>query len=40
MTAILVTKAVRAGEELLMHYGESYWARDDAAVALGEGRES
>jgi hypothetical protein len=26
VTAILVTKPVRAGEELLMRYGSSYWA--------------
>lgn len=39
VTAILVTKAVQAGEELLMNYGEAYWACDDTAMALGEGRE-
>ena len=37
VTAILVTKPVRAGEELLMRYGSSYWARDETAVGLGKG---
>ena len=33
VTAIVVTKAVRAGEELLMRYGESYWASRDNTAA-------